>query len=111
MMVLQYTRVTLTRFTTLYFFLALLNCVVLVILQGVTYADNATAVRAISGLLADSPVGKRLPVFSNGVLQICDDVHPGAACAVVATAKSDESIATREVNEVCTTCPRFFLLD
>lgn len=95
----KYTRITLTRFTTLYFFLALLNCIVLVILQGVTYADDAAAVSALQGLLVDSPVNKRLPVFSDGVLRMCDNIHPASACAIVATAKAD-SIAAREINEV-----------
>lgn len=94
----KYTRITLTRFTTLYFLLALLNCIVLVILQGVTYADDAAAVSALQGLLVDSPVNKRLPVFSDGVLRMCDNIYPVSTCAIVATA---DSIVAREINEVC----------
>ncbi|KAF9456388.1 hypothetical protein BDZ94DRAFT_1275823 [Collybia nuda] len=96
---LVYTRITLNRFTTLYFFLALLNCVVLVILQGVTYQDNATAVNAIQGLLAGHPTNRSLPVFSDGVLMMCEDI-PHTACVIVATAKPDNSIATREIDEI-----------
>ncbi|KAG5645647.1 hypothetical protein DXG03_005638 [Asterophora parasitica] len=84
---LIYTRITLTRFTTLYFFFALLNCLVLVILQGVAFADNAEAVRAIGGLLSEASVPDGLPIFSNGVLQMCDSVpgQPSTTCTIVFT--------------------------
>jgi len=97
---LIYTRITLTRYTTLYFFFALLNCVVLVILQGVAYADNSAAVRIIGGLLSQVNVTKGLPVLSHGVLQMCDSLpgQPGTTCTIVQLSKavgSKSSLASR----------------
>ncbi|KAG6908705.1 hypothetical protein DXG01_003638 [Tephrocybe rancida] len=86
---LVYSRITLTRFTTLYFFFALFNCIILVVLQGVAYADNSKAVHIIEGLLSESSVifTQGLPVFNQGLLQICDEVpgQPGANCTTVAS--------------------------
>ncbi|KAF8064161.1 hypothetical protein FPV67DRAFT_1420008 [Lyophyllum atratum] len=80
-----YMRITLSRFTTLYFFFALLNCVVLVILQGLAYADNSEAVRVIRALLSDANVTQGLPILSNGVLQMCDSLpgQPGTTCTTL----------------------------
>jgi len=83
----------LTRFTTLYFFFALLNCIVLVILQGVAYADNSEAVHIIEGLLSGVNVTKGLPVFSGGVLYMCDSLpgQPGTVCNTVVSSKAKRS--------------------
>ncbi|KNZ71879.1 hypothetical protein J132_05704 [Termitomyces sp. J132] len=45
---LIYSRITLNRFTTLYFLFALLGCVVLVVLQGIAYSDSSKAAHILS---------------------------------------------------------------
>ncbi|GLB44647.1 hypothetical protein LshimejAT787_1702740 [Lyophyllum shimeji] len=101
---LIYERITLTRYTNLYFFFALFNCVALVILQGVAFADNSAAVRGIGDLLSEVNVTKGLPILSHGVLRLCDNLpgQPGTTCAIVQTSNavgSDSSLTARAGGE------------
>ncbi|KDQ54504.1 hypothetical protein JAAARDRAFT_38175 [Jaapia argillacea MUCL 33604] len=73
---LVYARITLTRLTTCYFFLALTYCLVQIALQSVTLADNSWVVRSVSRALDDADITPGLPFVQNGVLQICDGI-PG----------------------------------
>ncbi|KAF8990258.1 hypothetical protein BDQ17DRAFT_1372156 [Cyathus striatus] len=83
---LVHTRITLTPFTTLYFFVALFSCIVLVILQGATYADNSAAVRILDSILDSSNVARDLAIFSNGALKVCSHLPKDteADCVVIA---------------------------
>lgn len=87
----MYTRITLTRFTTVYFFLAVANCVVLVTLQGVTLGNNSQAVDLSEALLnqINGTHDSKLPVFIGQELQMCDGIpgQPGAQCYSVAKYK------------------------
>ncbi|KAK7440053.1 hypothetical protein VKT23_017304 [Stygiomarasmius scandens] len=83
---LVYTRITLTKWTTLYFFLALLYCLVLVTLQGITVSENAKAVHIINGLLDTGDVARDCLVVRNGnTLEMCKDIpsQSDADCSVV----------------------------
>ncbi|THU93834.1 hypothetical protein K435DRAFT_757066 [Dendrothele bispora CBS 962.96] len=83
---LVYARVTLTKWTTLYFFLSLLYCVVLVVLQGITVSENAEAVGIIDGLLGSSNISQhRLVVCTGTTLEMCKDLpsQPDAQCEVI----------------------------
>ncbi|TFK37642.1 hypothetical protein BDQ12DRAFT_685042 [Crucibulum laeve] len=98
---LLYARVTLTRFTTAYFFFALLTCTILAILQGVTYADNSTTVDILSKIVADAGATAELTIFSNGVLQICDGLpnESGTTCNILA-ARAGSSSTRRALSTV-----------
>ncbi|KAJ6619019.1 hypothetical protein B0H10DRAFT_2027299 [Mycena sp. CBHHK59/15] len=85
---LIYARITLTPFTTLYFFLALLGCIVLVILQSMTYSGNFDGASAVSTLLSKSNVTTAtagLSFLSDGDVLLCQNIprQPGANCSVL----------------------------
>ncbi|KAG7447263.1 uncharacterized protein BT62DRAFT_967139 [Guyanagaster necrorhizus] len=69
-----YTRITLTRFTLLYFIVAFLTCVVLVGLQGLAYYDNSNAANLISDILIEANVTNGLTILSGNLLQYCHDI-------------------------------------
>ncbi|KAJ3752849.1 hypothetical protein EV360DRAFT_75002 [Lentinula raphanica] len=72
---LVYQRITLTRFTTLFFFLSLINCLVLIILQSIAFADNQAASEIISGFLVQGNITETKIVFLAGNdLYECSDV-------------------------------------
>lgn len=77
-----------------------MTCVVLVILQGVSYADNVQAVTVMSSLLSEAKFTKGLPVFSGSVLQICDSIpgHSGGTCATVVTPSKGKSGSASNIN-------------
>lgn len=80
----QYARITLTRYTTLYFLVALLACGVLVILQALTFADNTQAANIIDDILVEANITRGVPVFTDGLLQICDSIpQPGVVCTTI----------------------------
>ncbi|KAJ7584864.1 hypothetical protein C8J56DRAFT_136562 [Mycena floridula] len=68
---LVYTRITLTKFTTFYFFLALINCIILVILQSLTFADNFEAGSIVTKILSHGNVTSGLTIIDHGTLQFC----------------------------------------
>lgn len=70
----QYTRITLTRFTLLYTIVALLTCIVLASLQGLAYHDNSDAANLISDILNTANVTDGLTILSGNVLQYCHDI-------------------------------------
>ncbi|KAF9556447.1 hypothetical protein CPC08DRAFT_92421 [Agrocybe pediades] len=78
---LLYSRITLTGFTTCYFFFAIAACVVLCSLQGVAFSDNTMAVSALNPLLQGMSVNG-LVVLDNGVLQTCTSIprQRGTTC-------------------------------
>lgn len=80
---LQYSRITLTRFTTFYFFLALASCIILSALQGVAFVDNSQAVTALAPLVKNVPSAQVL-VLEKGVLQTCTSIpnQRGTKCTV-----------------------------
>jgi len=72
---LAYQRITLTKFTTFFFFLALINCIALVIFQSISFADNAEAYDIISGFLTQANITKNRIVYLSGdVLLECKDI-------------------------------------
>ncbi|KAF8961596.1 hypothetical protein BDZ97DRAFT_1190460 [Flammula alnicola] len=80
---LLYARITLTRFTILYFFLAAITCVVLSALQAVTFTDNSKAVSVISSNVVDGPKNG-LVTLEKGSLRLCSGIpgQPGTKCTV-----------------------------
>jgi hypothetical protein len=81
----QYARITLTRYTTCYCFLALVSCLVQITLQAATFSVNAQGVQMMSTILAEAKVGQGFPVIQDGTLQICDSIpgQDGTLCNVV----------------------------
>ncbi|KAJ7073263.1 hypothetical protein B0H15DRAFT_63472 [Mycena belliarum] len=78
---LIYTRVTLTRYTTLYFFLAFVGSVTLVILQTATYASNTEGAHAVSAFVAEADVDTAtigMSFLSGGDVLLCKNI-PGQA--------------------------------
>ncbi|KAJ4481038.1 hypothetical protein J3R30DRAFT_3700592 [Lentinula aciculospora] len=89
---LVYQRVTLTRFTTLFFFLALFNCIILIILQSIAFIDNEDASEIISGFLTQANITKTRIVYLTGnELYECSDI-PGredASCSLLVSSGND----------------------
>ncbi|KAJ8074918.1 hypothetical protein PM082_019245 [Marasmius tenuissimus] len=81
---LMYNRITLTKWTTAYFFLALIYCIVLAALQGVAYADNAQARTVISGVVEYTNM-TGLVVDVHNHLEWCTGLPnvPGTNCTVI----------------------------
>ncbi|KAJ7223024.1 hypothetical protein GGX14DRAFT_656898 [Mycena pura] len=78
---LLYTRITLTRYTTLYFFLALLACLILVILQSITFRTNTQGASELAAFLSQSNVSSAtvgLSFLNNGDVVLCHNI-PGQA--------------------------------
>jgi len=91
-LVLQYTRITLTRFTTAYFFLAVITCAVLSSLQAVTFADNSDAI-SLLGRVLDGQPPSGLIILENGKLRECNSLpnQPGTICTEVMDLHGDFS--------------------
>ncbi|KAF8824463.1 hypothetical protein HHX47_DHR8000040 [Lentinula edodes] len=91
---LVYQRVTLTRFTTLFFFLALINCIILIILQSIAFTDNEAASEIISGFLTQANITQTRVVFISGdELYECSDIpqRGNSGCAVLVSADADNA--------------------
>ncbi|TFK96961.1 hypothetical protein BDV98DRAFT_575222 [Pterulicium gracile] len=83
-----YNRITLTRITIIYFFAALLHCIVVVSLELVVFFDNTQAGHLTTQIV--SAVGLRhtkFPVIEDGLLKICDALpgKEGEGCVAVRT--------------------------
>ncbi|KAJ3992423.1 hypothetical protein F5050DRAFT_1579599 [Lentinula boryana] len=63
---LVYQRITLTKYTTLFFFLSLINCLVLIILQSIAFADNQAASEIISSFLVQGNITETKIVYLSG---------------------------------------------
>ncbi|KAF7785213.1 hypothetical protein Agabi119p4_1378 [Agaricus bisporus var. burnettii] len=100
-----FTRLTLTRFTLLYFTFALLACLILVVLEGVTLANNHAGTQVLSGIIAQtnpSQAKSGLPLFSDGKLVVCDDFpnQSGAVCRVMWKMDNEGSILVNGTSSV-----------
>lgn len=96
----QYSRITLTRYTTLYFFTALFSCIVLCILQGVTYYDNYQARDLVQSLRHSVDTTDRLVVEIDGHLEVCND-FPGRAeanCTKISRKVDHSQVAIRDLD-------------
>ncbi|KIM37933.1 hypothetical protein M413DRAFT_448195 [Hebeloma cylindrosporum] len=86
-MKLLYARLTLTRFTTLYFIFAIVTCVILTVQQGLTFRENSTAVSVLSPFLNEDPGHESIVLLEKGVLEVCDGLpnQPGTNCTKIMT--------------------------
>lgn len=73
-----YARITLTRYTTLFFFFALLSALVLLALEAVAYNDNTMAIKRLDGIIAQGSPTTGVFLQQGDTLQVCYDV-PGRA--------------------------------
>ncbi|KAJ7938180.1 hypothetical protein B0H13DRAFT_1941904 [Mycena leptocephala] len=84
---LLYARITLTRYTALYFFLALLSCVLLVILQAETYASNTEGAVAVAEFLSRANVNTTIGMsfLQDGDVILCRNLpgQEGANCTTL----------------------------
>ncbi|KAJ7468593.1 hypothetical protein FB451DRAFT_1400957 [Mycena latifolia] len=85
---LIYARITLTRYTTVYFFLALLSCITLVILQSTTYFGNTEGAQAVQTLLRQSNVNTTtagLSFLNDGDVLLCHNIpgQKGSNCTTL----------------------------
>lgn len=80
-----YSKITLTRFTTVYFILALANCIVQIILQVAIFSENAQGIQTTSTILAEAKIPQGIPIIQDHSLQICDSIpgQDGTHCIVV----------------------------
>ncbi|KAK7055176.1 hypothetical protein R3P38DRAFT_2845599 [Favolaschia claudopus] len=81
---LIYARITLTRYTTLYFFIALTSCFVLVGLQLGTYASNTEGATAVAGFLQQANISTSagMSYLQSGDVVLCHGLpgQEGANC-------------------------------
>jgi len=93
---LQYSRITLTRSTTCYFFLVLASCIVQVILQASTFSVNTQGVQMLSTILAEAKISQGFPIIQGSALQICDSIpgQDGTVCYIVSGQNSTSSPKT-----------------
>jgi hypothetical protein len=70
----KYARITLTKYTTFFFFLALVNCIVLIILQAIAFNDNTQASNFIGSLLDQGNITRGLVIVRADQLQYCHDI-------------------------------------
>ncbi|KAK7035392.1 hypothetical protein VNI00_011923 [Paramarasmius palmivorus] len=104
---LIYTRITLTKYTTLYFFLALIYCIVLVALQGVAFQDSAQAGDIVSGVLGCTNV-TGLVVHVDNHLEFCTGLPNvrDSNCSIIEGADPDGMWRRAESNEIRRLTPR-----
>ncbi|KAJ7482310.1 hypothetical protein B0H11DRAFT_1218586 [Mycena galericulata] len=81
-------QITLTRYTTLYFFLALLSCFSLVIVQSKAYASNTEGASAVASFLAQSGVNTTsvgISFLDDGNVQLCQNIpgQIGSDCTTI----------------------------
>ncbi|ESK85633.1 hypothetical protein Moror_9971 [Moniliophthora roreri MCA 2997] len=98
---LVYTRITLTKYTTLYFFLALIYCIVLVALQGVAYQDNTQAANIVSSVLGCTNI-TGLVVHIDNHLELCTDLPnvPDSNCFIIKGADPNGKWRRSEDSEI-----------
>jgi hypothetical protein len=104
----QYARLTLTRFTTLYFFFAIIICSVLSVQQGLTFSKNSAAVSALSSFITEESGHRGLVVLEKGVLEICDGLpdQPGTNCSKIMTFGENNNLTSRSLwDDVFIVCP------
>ncbi|KAL1741800.1 hypothetical protein HDZ31DRAFT_66583 [Schizophyllum fasciatum] len=77
-----YARITLTRYTTLFFFFALLSALVLLALEAVAYNDNSMAIDHLDGIIAQGNTTNGIFLQKGNMIQVCYDVpgHTGSMC-------------------------------
>lgn len=97
---LKYQRVTLTKFTTFFFFLTLINCIVLIVLQSISFADNAKAFETISEFLTQANITKtRIVYLSDDILYECKNI-PTQSNADCSTLVSNNGNSRRGFDEL-----------
>ncbi|PFH49307.1 hypothetical protein AMATHDRAFT_63440 [Amanita thiersii Skay4041] len=89
-----YTRITLNPYTLVYFLLAFISCIILVVLQAITFADNTKAVALLSNTISKANVTQGLPVIIEGTLQYCDRLpdQQSARCTPVTNSSTGASL-------------------
>ncbi|KAL1662137.1 hypothetical protein GGF50DRAFT_104471 [Schizophyllum commune] len=77
-----YARITLTRYTTLFFFFALLSALVLLALEAVAYNDNTMAIDHLDGIIAQGSPTNGIFLQKGDMLEVCYDVpgRTGSMC-------------------------------
>lgn len=95
----QYARLTLTRFTTLYFFFAIITCAVLSAQQGLTFSENSAAVSVLSSFITEESGHGDLVVLEKGVLEVCDGLpdQPGTNCSKIMTFGQNNHLTSRDL--------------
>jgi hypothetical protein len=93
----------LTKFTTLYFFTALLTCIVLSILQTITFFDNKIAGDLVQSLRQRGNTTAGLVVEVSGHLELCMDLpgQPNANCTSVSHEEDDDN-ERRDIFDIAT---------
>ncbi|KAF9480665.1 hypothetical protein BDN70DRAFT_877383 [Pholiota conissans] len=95
-----YARITLTRFTTLYFFFAIITCIILSGLQGVTFTDNANAISALSGIVGNIANDEGIVVLEKNTLQYCDSIpHQAGTICIKIMVFGSPVVETRSMQE------------
>ncbi|KAF9264634.1 hypothetical protein L218DRAFT_900509 [Marasmius fiardii PR-910] len=98
-----YTRITLTKYTTTYFFLALVYCLVLVALQAVSFSDTAAAGDAVSSVVGCIDI-EGLVVREGNQLAWCDRLPnvQGSNCTIIPSEPSTtfQQVQTDTASEI-----------
>ncbi|KIY67672.1 hypothetical protein CYLTODRAFT_323053, partial [Cylindrobasidium torrendii FP15055 ss-10] len=71
---LLYARITLNKFTTIYFIAAVINCIVLSAFQGVAYSDNSMAGDLVESIVVNSNLTTGFTIERDDALFYCANV-------------------------------------
>lgn len=95
----QYARLTLTRFTTLYFLFAIITCAVLSAQQGFTFSENSAAVSLLASFITEKSGHESLVLLENGVLEVCDGLpnQPSTNCSNIMTFGQNNILTSRSL--------------
>ncbi|KAJ2927649.1 hypothetical protein H1R20_g9446, partial [Candolleomyces eurysporus] len=96
---LVYDKITLTRYTTLYFFFTLVTCLVLCALQGVLLYDNTQAVNILTDVVDEAQVPPHIAMVMSDHLQVCQGIpdRRGSNCTAVLHFKDNKVVEVEEI--------------
>ncbi|KAJ7778470.1 hypothetical protein B0H16DRAFT_887770 [Mycena metata] len=85
---LIYARITLTRFTSLYFLLALFSCITLSALQSATYFNNTEGSHVVADFVGQANINTTtvgMSFLQDGNVMLCHNIpgEPGANCTTL----------------------------
>ncbi|KAH9481284.1 hypothetical protein JR316_0005806 [Psilocybe cubensis] len=91
---LLYDKITLNRFTTLYFFSAVLGCFILTSLQAVSLAHDSEACSALSSVIEGSPRLDGLAILKGNAIELCSGLPDQSGTVCVNALKLQNSLRT-----------------
>ena len=91
--ILQFNRITKTRYTRFYFILSAFTCLILCALQAVILSDNTKAVEILTAVVDEAESPAHITILKDGELYVCDSVpdRQGSNCIVLWVSGDDST--------------------